>query len=111
MVQNGLKSIVEALEKDLFDEIIIALKKGKLSKEKASLIAKEYLSFLPFTSKEDLLVKVHLLSIKYEEVIPVYLKIAAPINESSRQNALDQTRSFIRAGSYDKAAYEGKGQV
>lgn len=97
-----LKRLVEQVEKELFQEILSTMRQGRLPRSQASILAKDYLKLLPFLSKEDLLKKLFGLSELHDEAKPIYIKIAAPVDEESRTRALNQMRAHVREGYLNK---------
>lgn len=94
---------VKQIEKELVELIIEHLKANKLDVEKARQQARDFLAVLPVKDQKDLLDKLKGLSEKYEEAQEIYAEEIGKIEETKRQQTLNQMRDFIQQGNIDNA--------
>lgn len=109
--QQALQSFVENVERDLLTVIQEHLSKGTLPLEKAQEVAREFLAVLPVHDKAELLMKLSDLGKKYAEAQAVYLKYAAPEDESMRQTRLTAMSGHIKEGRIEEALKVAKGET
>lgn len=105
---------VKLIEKELVELIVAHLRSNRIAVDVARQQARDFLALLPVSDQKDLLVKLKTLSEKYEEAKEVYAVEIGKVNETVRQQALDQMRMHIQQGNIDaaiataKAAYPQK---
>lgn len=110
MSTKSLQALVENVEKELLDEIIKNLEQNTLSEEEAQEIAQEFLALLPIEDKQDLLKKLHELSVDHIQTQPVYLQYAKPFEEEEREKKLKQISHHIKKGQIEHALAVAKGE-
>lgn len=99
---------VKRIEKELVELIIAHLKSNQIAVETARQQAKDFLSLLPVADQRDLLNKLKNLSEKYMEAKQVYAEELGKVNETVRQQTLDQMRIYIQQGNIDAAIAAAK---
>ena len=100
---------VDDVEKDLLLEIVANLKRNKLDRKKAELLAREFLSLLPPKDFSELIQILKKLSPDFAEARDVYIKyfaIQEKINDQSKVALMGQ---HISTGNIEKAIEVAKG--
>lgn len=104
-----LKTLEEAIEKELLDLILKHMEEGTLELEKAQEISKEYLALLPFHDKTELLKKFGTLSDKYQEAQSVYAKFAGSVEKEDSAEKIELMSQHIKTGNIEEALKIAKG--
>jgi len=99
---------ISTIEKELLNLIVEHLKENKIKAIDAKNQAKEFLSFLPFADRADLLIKLKALGNKYEESGKVYLNELQKQSENEREKTLNEMRSHIQTGNIEAAINSAK---
>ena len=100
---DPLQQTTERIEKDLLELIVTHLEKNEMEFAKAQALAKEFLTFLPVKSKEELLEKLKTLGDTYTEAKEVYLEEFSQDLQIKDQHALTQMRNAIQKGNIEHA--------
>lgn len=104
------QTLKQQLEREMMVKIIIGLRHGKLSQEKAQTLAREYLAVTNTHSEEEMLSKLFLLIERYAEMLDVYVKVAAQFFAEQKERVLADTRTFLGVKNYDAALSVLKGE-
>ncbi len=109
MDPNSVPSVVENVEKDLLAEIVANLKRNKLDQEKAHLLAKEFLSYLPPKDFEGMIAILQKMSGQYDEARGVLIKYQAIAQKNEDLEKASQMAQHINQGNIEKAIEIAKG--
>lgn len=101
--------LTDDVEKELVQHILENIGEDKLSLENAQKLAQEFLTLLPFKDKTDLVQKLNTLGQEHDEVKPIYLKYAAPMEEEARLKKIEEMSAHIKAGNIEHAITVAKG--
>lgn len=104
------QTIKQQLEREMMVKIIIGLRHGKLSQEKAQVLAREYLAVTNTHSEEEMLSKLFLLIERYAEMLDVYVKVASQFFADQKEKILLEARSLLAVQNYDAALSVLKGE-
>lgn len=99
------------VERELMVKVIMGLRHGKISKEKAQSIAREYIKLREAENSEQLFENMASLIIKYSEILDVYLKTASEYFMYKTNQLLNEGRKYMKIEQYDLAVDALQGKV
>lgn len=106
-----LKDYKNDIERELMVKVILGLRHGNITKEKAQDIATEYLKLRESTDIEQLFSNMSRLFNEYSEVLEVYLKTASKYFSDKTNLLLFEGRKYMNLRQYDLAVDALKGKV
>lgn len=109
--EKNIQRLIEDVERDLLFHIVWNMKHSKISMGQAQLLAKDFLTLLPFQDKKDLLEKLNKLGHSYPEAQAVFLKYASAHEEQRRQKILNLMTEHIKTGQIEQAIKAAKGEI
>lgn len=98
-----LKELVKDIERDLVISLTISVRRGKISFNDSKKIAKEYISYFPYRSYDDLFERLYFLSTKHREVRKVYVKYSPRYYQEKTEHTLAKMRNFLRLKDIEEA--------
>jgi deoxyadenosine/deoxycytidine kinase len=108
---QNIMTVKKILERELLVTIIMGLRYGKITKEKAQKLSQEYKAIIVASKEEDVLQNLYATIQKYSELLDIYLTIAADFYEKKKQTCLAHGRQFIGSQRYDWAVQALKGEI
>ena len=102
---------IEAIEKELLDEIVKNMEQNKITMNDAEQAAKDFLALLPILDKKDLLEKLKRFAQDHYEGQGVFLKYVKPFEEEERLRKLDAMAGHIKKGNIQEALSVAKGGI
>jgi hypothetical protein len=98
------------IERELMIKIIMGLRYGKISQQKAEVLAKEYLELMSVSNTDELFTDMSKLIEKYSEILDVYIKTATEYFSQKKEELLRTGRHYMQQEQYDHAVSALKGQ-
>jgi hypothetical protein len=97
------------IERELMVKIIMGLRYGKISHQKAEQLAQEYSQIMSAQNAEELFAQLSARIEYFTEMLEVYLTSATEYFAQKKEELLEAGRSYMKISDYENAVYALKG--
>lgn len=92
-----LSKLSADIKRELLFEVIMSLRKQRISISEAHYLASDFLKILPAKNTEDFFAGLSALGKRYSEVLPVYLKHVKPYEEIKSKKLAGAVAGLVKA--------------